>query len=271
MLTSIQSAGVAPEVNLRNSLHTGDKAHKWGIHPGFETQGRHCQKPQNRGISGPTKRTYVLKKFLKKSLQLDQSWESMQANSHSLRSWLCALPIESQQANPWMARRPWTSGFVNSTVTVHFKKSLAWMVSGEHAGSQAFLPFTTMWYSNGIIPGKTLNGQETMNLWLPEMCCYSLKRVCRLVAIPSIYLLSCSNGIIPGRILNHHESMNWWFTTFSHTTQVFRDKTKLFIGPGTITKGACTCSIFRPFWWAAPFTFLTSCVNSNIAMHWTHF
>ena len=28
MLTSIQSAGVAPEVNLRNSLHTGDKARK---------------------------------------------------------------------------------------------------------------------------------------------------------------------------------------------------------------------------------------------------
>ena len=44
MLTSIQLAGVAPEVNLRNSLHTGDKAHKWGIQPGFETQGRHYQK-----------------------------------------------------------------------------------------------------------------------------------------------------------------------------------------------------------------------------------
>ena len=28
MLTSIQSAGVTPEVNLRNSLHAGDKAHK---------------------------------------------------------------------------------------------------------------------------------------------------------------------------------------------------------------------------------------------------
>ena len=35
MLTSIQSAGVAQDVNLRNSWHAGDKARKWGIHPGF--------------------------------------------------------------------------------------------------------------------------------------------------------------------------------------------------------------------------------------------
>ena len=39
-----RSAGVALEVNLRNPLHAGDEAHKWGIHPGFETQGRHHQK-----------------------------------------------------------------------------------------------------------------------------------------------------------------------------------------------------------------------------------
>ena len=65
MLTSIQSAGAAPEVNLRNSLHAGDKAHKRGIHPGFETQGRHTRSP-NRGNSGPMKRTYVLQKFQKK-------------------------------------------------------------------------------------------------------------------------------------------------------------------------------------------------------------
>ena len=46
MLMSIQSAGVAPEVNLRNSWHAGDKAHKQGIHPGFETQGRHIRSPK---------------------------------------------------------------------------------------------------------------------------------------------------------------------------------------------------------------------------------
>ena len=44
MLTSIQSAGGTPEVNLRNSWHTSDKAGKQGIHPDFETQGRRHQK-----------------------------------------------------------------------------------------------------------------------------------------------------------------------------------------------------------------------------------
>ena len=55
MLTSIQSAGVAPEVNLRNSLHIGDKARKRGIHPGFETQGRHCQKSKTEVSVAPRK------------------------------------------------------------------------------------------------------------------------------------------------------------------------------------------------------------------------
>ena len=64
MLTSIQSAGAAPEVNLRNSLHAGNKAHKQGIHPGDMSP-----EIQNRGISGPTKKTYVLQNFFKKDLQ----------------------------------------------------------------------------------------------------------------------------------------------------------------------------------------------------------
>ena len=40
MLTGKGSAGVAPEVNLRKSLCTDDKAHKRseGVHHGFETQ-----------------------------------------------------------------------------------------------------------------------------------------------------------------------------------------------------------------------------------------
>ena len=46
----IQSAGVAPERNLRNSWHAGDKARKRGIHPGFETQGRRHQKSKT-GVS----------------------------------------------------------------------------------------------------------------------------------------------------------------------------------------------------------------------------
>ena len=42
-----------------------------GIHPGFETQGRCRPEVQNRGISGPTKRTCVLQK-LKKNLRFDR-------------------------------------------------------------------------------------------------------------------------------------------------------------------------------------------------------
>ena len=64
MLTSIQSAGVIPEVNLRNSLHTGDKAHNRGIHPGFETQGRHRQKSKTGVSVAPRKGLYVLKKCI---------------------------------------------------------------------------------------------------------------------------------------------------------------------------------------------------------------
>ena len=44
MLAVKRSAGVTPEVNLRNTLHTDEKAHKWGIHSDFETHGRRQQK-----------------------------------------------------------------------------------------------------------------------------------------------------------------------------------------------------------------------------------
>ena len=44
MLAIKRLAGVAPEVNLKNPLHTGKEARKQGIHPGFETQGRCHQK-----------------------------------------------------------------------------------------------------------------------------------------------------------------------------------------------------------------------------------
>ena len=48
MLTAKRSAGVAPEVNLRNQLETGNKACSHGIHPGFETQGRYHEKSKTR-------------------------------------------------------------------------------------------------------------------------------------------------------------------------------------------------------------------------------
>ena len=37
MMAAKRLGGVAAEVNLRNPLHTGEKAHKQGIHPGLET------------------------------------------------------------------------------------------------------------------------------------------------------------------------------------------------------------------------------------------
>ena len=37
MEAKIRSAGVTPEVNLRNTLHTGSEACKEEIRPGFET------------------------------------------------------------------------------------------------------------------------------------------------------------------------------------------------------------------------------------------
>ena len=41
-----------------------------GIHPGFAPQGRRHQKSKNRGISGLTKRTYVLQKLKKKKKEV---------------------------------------------------------------------------------------------------------------------------------------------------------------------------------------------------------
>ena len=72
MLTSIQSAGVAPEVNLRNSWHAGDKACKRGNHPGFETQGRRHQKSKT-GVLVASKKDSCPPKILKKKCILFMS------------------------------------------------------------------------------------------------------------------------------------------------------------------------------------------------------
>ena len=65
-LTSIQLAGVAPEVNLRNSIQARKCASEksilalkfWQTSP----------EVQNRGINSPTKRTYILQNFFKKTV-----------------------------------------------------------------------------------------------------------------------------------------------------------------------------------------------------------
>ena len=67
ILATIRLAGVTPEVNLRNLLHTGDKEHtSERIYHGFETQGTSDQKSK-RGVSvAPQKGLTSSKKFLKK-------------------------------------------------------------------------------------------------------------------------------------------------------------------------------------------------------------
>ena len=60
MLATKRSAGVASEVNLRNPLHANKEAHKWG------TSGQTSPEAQNRGISGPTKRTLCPPNIFKK-------------------------------------------------------------------------------------------------------------------------------------------------------------------------------------------------------------
>ena len=61
-----RSAGVAPDLNLRHPLCAGKEAHKQGIHPGFETQGR-CHQKSKTGVSvssqkGPVSSKFFLKK-----------------------------------------------------------------------------------------------------------------------------------------------------------------------------------------------------------------
>ena len=67
MLIAKRWAGVSPEVNLRNPLHAGDKAHKWWIHHGFETQGGHHQRFKTGVSVAPHKGLIFSKKvfFLK--------------------------------------------------------------------------------------------------------------------------------------------------------------------------------------------------------------
>ena len=60
-----RSAGVAPELNLGNPLHAGNKTCKQGIHPGLIPRQK-SPEVQDRGFSDITKRTYVLQKILKK-------------------------------------------------------------------------------------------------------------------------------------------------------------------------------------------------------------
>ena len=68
MLGTKRSAGVAPEVNLREHVtHIPLPSVNKAAHCGFESQ-EMSPEVQNRGISGPTKRTYILQKIFLKNL-----------------------------------------------------------------------------------------------------------------------------------------------------------------------------------------------------------
>ena len=66
MLAANRSAGVAQEVNLRNPLHTGDKAYKGGIHSGFENQGRRHHKSKT-GVSVAPRKGLMFSKIVLKN------------------------------------------------------------------------------------------------------------------------------------------------------------------------------------------------------------
>ena len=61
------SRGVAPEVNLRNPLHGGNKAYMEAIHTGFETQSKRHQEFKIRASVAPQKGLTSSKKVRKKS------------------------------------------------------------------------------------------------------------------------------------------------------------------------------------------------------------
>ena len=71
MLAAKRSAGVAPEVNLRNPLHAGNEAGKQGNPPRLWNPGQTSPQLQKKGISGPTKRNLDPPIFFKKNQFID--------------------------------------------------------------------------------------------------------------------------------------------------------------------------------------------------------
>ena len=63
MRAIIRSAGVAPEMNLKNPLNADTEACKRGIHPGFENQGRLHQKSKTGYQVAPQKGLMYYKKL----------------------------------------------------------------------------------------------------------------------------------------------------------------------------------------------------------------
>ena len=65
MLPVKRSVGVDPEVNLTNSLHTGENAHMTGIYHDFETIGR-CHQKSKPGVSAVPQKGLMFSNFFPK-------------------------------------------------------------------------------------------------------------------------------------------------------------------------------------------------------------
>ena len=70
-----------PRVSRKFCKSLKKKAAKQGIHPGFENPGQTSLEFQNRGISRPANRTYVIQKNLKKILELKTGIHSPRNNN----------------------------------------------------------------------------------------------------------------------------------------------------------------------------------------------
>ena len=73
MLATKKLAGGAPEINVRNPLHAGVEAYKWGIHPGFETTGRLHQKSKLGVSETPQRGLMYFKNFDLKCIEFSQT------------------------------------------------------------------------------------------------------------------------------------------------------------------------------------------------------
>ena len=71
MLNSARSAGVAPEVNLKNALYAGNKAFKWGVLLGFDTQGLFQQKSKTQILVSVAHKKNLCPPKISKKLQFE--------------------------------------------------------------------------------------------------------------------------------------------------------------------------------------------------------
>ena len=85
MLSIKSSAGVILDVNLRNPLHTGKKAHMHGFHSGFETQGRHHQKSRT-GVGMVSQKGLMSSNFFIKR-EKAECWKNRLLQNTSTQTW----------------------------------------------------------------------------------------------------------------------------------------------------------------------------------------